>query len=49
MIAVASLSESIVERNQYNDDFNNLNKTVKIDGVDILMKEIYHKVVLAIK
>lgn len=33
----------------FNDDFDNLNGTVRIDGVDILMKEIYHKVILAVK
>jgi Uma2 family endonuclease len=33
----------------FNDDFDDLNGTVRIDGMDILMKEIYHKVVLGVK
>jgi Uma2 family endonuclease len=33
----------------FNDDFDDLNGMVRIDGVDILMKEIYHKVVLTVK
>jgi Uma2 family endonuclease len=33
----------------FNDDFDNLDGMVKIDGVDISMKEIYHKVIFAVK
>jgi Uma2 family endonuclease len=33
----------------FNDDFDDLDGMVKVDGVDILMKEIYHKVILAVK
>ena len=31
----------------FNDDSDDINGTIKIDGVDILMKDIYHKVILA--
>ncbi len=30
----------------FNDDSDDLNGTVKIDGIDVLMKDIYHKVIL---
>jgi Uma2 family endonuclease len=33
----------------FNDDFDDLNGIVKIDGVNIPMKEIYHKVIFPIK
>jgi Uma2 family endonuclease len=33
----------------FNDDFDDLDGTVKIDGVDISMKEIYHKVIFTVK
>jgi hypothetical protein len=33
----------------FNDDFDDLDGMVKVDGVDIPMKEIYHKVILAVK
>ena len=33
----------------FNDDSDDLNGTVKIDGIDVPMKEIYHKVILTVK
>ncbi len=33
----------------FNDDFDDLNGTVRIDGIDISLKEIYHKVILTAK
>jgi Uma2 family endonuclease len=30
----------------FNDDFDDINGTVKIDDVDVMMKDIYHKVIL---
>ena len=30
----------------FNDDSDDTNGTIKIDGVDVLMKDIYHKVIL---
>ena len=30
----------------FNDDSDDINGTIKIDGVDVLMKDIYHKVIL---
>jgi Uma2 family endonuclease len=30
----------------FNDDSDDMNGTIKIDGVDVLMKDIYHKVIL---
>ena len=33
----------------FNDDFDDLNGTVSIDGIDISMREIYHKVILTVK
>ena len=33
----------------FNDDSDDLNGTVSIDGIDISMREIYHKVILTVK
>ena len=33
----------------FNDDFDDLNGMVSIDGIDISMREIYHKVILTVK
>ena len=43
-ITIYTKNQSI--QHWFNDDSDDINGTIKIDGVDILMKDIYHKVIL---
>jgi Uma2 family endonuclease len=44
-ITIYTKNQSI--QHWFNDDFDDINGMVKIDGVNVLMKDIYHKVILA--
>ena len=43
-ITIYTKNQSI--KHWFNDDSDDINGTIKIDGVDVLMKDIYHKVIL---
>ncbi len=43
-ITIYTKNQSI--QHWFNDDCDDLNGTIKIDGVDVSMKDIYHKVIL---
>lgn len=43
-ITIYTKNQSI--QHWFNDDSDDINGTIKIDGVDVLMKDIYHKVIL---
>ena len=43
-ITIYTKNQSI--KHWFNDDSDDINGTIKIDGIDVLMKDIYHKVIL---
>ncbi len=43
-ITIYTKNQSI--QHWFNDDSDDINGTIKIEGVDVLMKDIYHKVIL---
>jgi Uma2 family endonuclease len=44
-ITIYTKNQSI--QHWFNDDSDDINGTIKIDGVDVLMQDIYHKVILS--
>ncbi len=43
-ITIYTKNQSI--QHWFNDDSDDINGTIKIDGVDVLMKDVYHKVIM---